>query len=197
LKVNPPRLVVLPALNVRPVMVDAPKTAVPVGTVAGVQLAAVLKSELTGAVDQVASWARAGMAASNAAAAAVVSKCLHIVRPLPLALRRTPRRVCESPPAIRPRSRKPRRDWHARRSRIIALCPHQAKTARMPQEASVNWAAYQPLVEIWCVWLRRHSHRPLSRGPRAQSEFAAREAKLSNPKLYFLALTTFTIPNPS
>src|SRR5262245_41836697 len=42
-------------------MVDAPKNAVPVGTVAGIQLAAVLKSELAGAVDQVASWAWAGI----------------------------------------------------------------------------------------------------------------------------------------
>ena len=56
------------------VVFDAPKNAVPVGTVAGVQLAAVLKSELPGAVDQVASWACAGIAASKAAAAAVVSK---------------------------------------------------------------------------------------------------------------------------
>jgi hypothetical protein len=38
----------------------------------------VLKSELPGAVDQVASWACAGMAPSNAAAAAVVSKCARI-----------------------------------------------------------------------------------------------------------------------
>jgi hypothetical protein len=62
-------------------MVDAPKNAVPVGTVAGVQLAAVLKSELAGAVDQVASWACAGIAASKAAAAAVVSKCVRIAPP--------------------------------------------------------------------------------------------------------------------
>src|SRR5262245_38669188 len=62
-------------------MVDAPKNAVPVGTVAGVQLAAVLKSELPGAVDQVASWARAGMAASNAAAAVVANKCARISPP--------------------------------------------------------------------------------------------------------------------
>src|SRR5262245_22220725 len=59
-------------------MVDAPKNAVPVGTVGGVQLAAVLKSELPGAVDQVASWARAGMAASNAAAAVVANKYARI-----------------------------------------------------------------------------------------------------------------------
>jgi len=81
LKVNPPRLFTAPVLNVRLVMVDAPKNAVPVGTVAGVQLAAVLKSELPGAVDQVASWARAGMAASNAAAAVVANKCARIPPP--------------------------------------------------------------------------------------------------------------------
>jgi hypothetical protein len=51
-------------------MVDVPNDAVPVGTVAGIQLAAVLKSELTGAVDQVASWACAGIAASKAVATA-------------------------------------------------------------------------------------------------------------------------------
>ena len=79
MKVNPPRLVTLPELNVRPVIVDVPKNAVPVGTVAGVQLAAVLKSELTGAIDQVASRACAGIAASKAAA--VVSKCARIAPP--------------------------------------------------------------------------------------------------------------------
>jgi hypothetical protein len=78
LKVNPPRLFTAPVLNVRVVMVDAPKDAVPVGTVAGVQLPAVLKSELPGAVDQVASWARAGMPASNATAAVVANKCARI-----------------------------------------------------------------------------------------------------------------------
>ena len=55
-------------------MVDAPKNAVPVGTVAGVQLVGVLKSELPGAVDQVASCARADVAASNATAAVVANK---------------------------------------------------------------------------------------------------------------------------
>src|SRR5215467_2903784 len=65
LNVNPPTVVL--AENDRLVMFDAPKNAVPVGTVGGVQLAAVLKSELPGAVDQVASWACAGMAASKAA----------------------------------------------------------------------------------------------------------------------------------
>src|SRR5262249_45437466 len=59
-------------------MVDAPKNAVPVGTVAGVQLAAVLKSELAGAIDQVASWACAGIAASKAAAAVVANKYARI-----------------------------------------------------------------------------------------------------------------------
>jgi hypothetical protein len=38
-------------------MVEGPKNAVPVGTVAGVQLPAVLKSPEPGVVDQVASWA--------------------------------------------------------------------------------------------------------------------------------------------
>jgi hypothetical protein len=57
----------------------APKNAVPVGTVAGVQLAAVLKSELVGAVDQVASWAWAGIAASNATAAVVADKYARIL----------------------------------------------------------------------------------------------------------------------
>src|SRR5258708_32827327 len=56
----------------------ARKNAVPVGTVAGVQLAAVLKFPEPGLTSQVASCARAGMAASNAAAAAVVSKCARI-----------------------------------------------------------------------------------------------------------------------
>src|SRR5262245_822320 len=65
-------------------MVDAPKNAVPVGTVGGVQLAAVLKSELPGAVDQVASWACAGIAASKAAAAVVANKYARIAaRPPP------------------------------------------------------------------------------------------------------------------
>src|SRR5262245_48366350 len=59
-------------------MVDAPKNAVPIGTVAGVQLPAVLKSELPGAADQVASWAQAGMAATNAAAAVVANKYARI-----------------------------------------------------------------------------------------------------------------------
>jgi len=54
LKVNPLRLFTAPVLNVRAVMEDAPKNAVPVGTVAGVQLPAVLKSELPGVVDHVA-----------------------------------------------------------------------------------------------------------------------------------------------
>jgi hypothetical protein len=67
-------------LNVKPVMVDAPKNAVPVGTVAGVQLR-VLKSVLPGAVDQVASCARAGMAANNATAAVVEQVCAHRAAP--------------------------------------------------------------------------------------------------------------------
>src|SRR5262245_30052150 len=85
-------------------MVDAPKNAVPVGTVGGVQLAAVLKSELPGAVDQVASWARAGMAASKAAAAVVANKYARI--PLAPPLRRFSQRrpACAYKPADHPRS---------------------------------------------------------------------------------------------
>jgi hypothetical protein len=66
------------AWNAIEVVFDASKNAVPVGTVAGVQLAAVLKFELPGAVDHVASCARAGNAASNATAAVVVNKCVRI-----------------------------------------------------------------------------------------------------------------------
>jgi hypothetical protein len=69
------------AWNAIEVIFDAPKNAVPVGTVAGVQLAAVLKFELPGAVDHVASCARAGKAASNATAATVVNKCVRISPP--------------------------------------------------------------------------------------------------------------------
>ena len=46
--------VVMKGWNVIEVVFDAPKNAVPVGTVGGVQLAAVLKSELPGVVDHVA-----------------------------------------------------------------------------------------------------------------------------------------------
>jgi hypothetical protein len=63
------------------VVFDAPKIAVLVGTTAGIQLVAVLKMFEPGVVDQVASWARAGMAASKAAAATVVSKCTRIAPP--------------------------------------------------------------------------------------------------------------------
>jgi len=76
-----PTDVVVKAWNAIEVVFDAPKNAVPVGTVAGVQLAAVLKFELPGAVDHVASCARAGNAASNAMAAVVVSKCARIAPP--------------------------------------------------------------------------------------------------------------------
>ena len=76
-----PTDVVVKAWNAIEVVFDAPKNAVPVGTVAGVQLAAVLKFELPGAVDHVASCARAGNAASNATAAVVVSKCARIAPP--------------------------------------------------------------------------------------------------------------------
>ena len=95
-----PTDVVVKAWNAIEVVFDAPKDAVPVGTVAGVQLAAVLKFELPGAVDHVASCARAGNAASNATAAVVVSKCARIAPP--------PLRNAQW--AIRSRLRKPRRD---------------------------------------------------------------------------------------
>src|SRR6516162_2851152 len=108
--------------------------------------------------------------------------------------------VSRSQPAIRPRSRKPCRDWRASRPRITALCPHQAKCAHMLQEASVNWATHQPLVEILWVWLRRHSHRRLSPqlpGEGADQVRRARGAKLRRPKPYFLALSTLNISKPS
>jgi hypothetical protein len=73
--------VVVKGWNVIEVVFDAPKNAVPVGTVAGVQLAAVLKSPELGLASQVASCARAGDAASNATAAVVVSKCARIAPP--------------------------------------------------------------------------------------------------------------------
>ncbi len=46
----------VPAENVSVVLLDAPKIAVPVGTVAGAQLVAVFQSELPGTESQVASW---------------------------------------------------------------------------------------------------------------------------------------------
>ena len=73
------------------------KVAVPVGTVAGDQLPFVFQLPLVDPV-QVASWAWAGIAASKATAAAVVSKCVRIarsgtkslpsLRPLPIRSRR-------------------------------------------------------------------------------------------------------------
>jgi hypothetical protein len=50
------------AERVRPVMLDAPKNATPVGTVPGFQFVLVLKSFEPGAASQVASWAFAGAA---------------------------------------------------------------------------------------------------------------------------------------
>ena len=59
------------------VMLDAPKDAVPIGTVAGVQLAAVLKSPVPGVGSQVASCARAETAAAiNAEEASSVARRL-------------------------------------------------------------------------------------------------------------------------
>src|SRR5262245_2580124 len=150
-------------------MVDAPKNAVPVGTVAGVQLPAVLKSELTGAVDQVASWACAGIAASKAAAAAVVSKCL----------------------------REPRRDWHASRSRIIALCPprsedrsHAARDKRKLGQAPTFGRNFQRVART------PQPAASLPRTTRPRREFAPRGAELPRPKLYFLALSALNISKP-
>jgi hypothetical protein len=57
---------------------DAPKNAVPVGTVAGVQLVLLLKSPEPGLDSHVASCARAGIAASNPMAAVVANKCVRI-----------------------------------------------------------------------------------------------------------------------
>src|SRR5215472_14462175 len=67
--------------NVIAVVFDAPKNAVPVGTVGCVQLAAVLKSPEFGVAFHVASCACADVAASNAAAATVLNKCVRISPP--------------------------------------------------------------------------------------------------------------------
>jgi hypothetical protein len=128
--------VVVKGWNAIEVVFDAPKNAVLVGTTAGFQLVAVLKVFEPGLSSQVASWARAGNAASNATAAVVVSKCARIAPP--------PLRNAQW--AIRPRSRKPRRDWRARRSRIIALCPHQAKT---PHACLKTQAQMGPRTNLW------------------------------------------------
>jgi hypothetical protein len=63
------------------VVFDAPKIAVLVGTTGGFQLLAVLKLFEPGLSSQVASCARAGIAVSNATAAAVVSKYVRIAPP--------------------------------------------------------------------------------------------------------------------
>jgi hypothetical protein len=89
LNVNPPTVVtIVGAENDRLVTFDAPKNAVPVGTVAGVQLPALLKSpepevdSEPGVDSQVAFCACADVAASNAAATAVVAnKCVPISPP--------------------------------------------------------------------------------------------------------------------
>src|SRR5215471_11639087 len=67
--------------NVIAVVFDAPKNAVPVGTVGGVQLAAVLKSPELGVAFHVASCACADVAANNAAAATVLNRCVRISLP--------------------------------------------------------------------------------------------------------------------
>jgi hypothetical protein len=56
-------------------MLDVPNDAVPVGTVAGVQLAGALKLPELGAASQVASCACADAAASSARPETVVNRC--------------------------------------------------------------------------------------------------------------------------
>src|SRR6516164_8128190 len=63
------------------VVFDAPKNAVLVGTTAGFQLLPVLKLPEPGLSSQVASCACADVAASNAAAATVLNKCVRISLP--------------------------------------------------------------------------------------------------------------------
>ena len=63
------------------VVFDAPKIAVLVGTAAGFQLVAVLKLPEPGLSSQVASCACADVAASNAAAATVLNRCVRISSP--------------------------------------------------------------------------------------------------------------------
>jgi len=181
--------VVVKGWNAIEVVFDAPKNAVPVGTVAGVQLAAVLKSPELGLAFHVASCARAGNAASNATAAVVVSKCARIAPP--------PLRNAQW--AIRSRSRKPRRDWRARRSRIIAVCPHQAKT---PTHASrrERKLGHAPTSGRN---LMRVAETPQSSAsfPRTASEGADQvrraRAKRLRPKIYFLPLSALNISKPS
>ena len=79
MKVKPPTRVV-PAENDSAVVLDTPKKAVPVGTVAGVQLAAVLKSPEPGLSSQVASCARAGHAAATSAVLASIAAAMRCRR---------------------------------------------------------------------------------------------------------------------
>jgi hypothetical protein len=80
LNVQPP-IVVVGLENVRLVVFDVPKKAVPVGTVAGVQLAAVSKSFVPGVASQVASCARAAPGKSAAAATSAVVASSAAIRP--------------------------------------------------------------------------------------------------------------------
>src|SRR6516164_105974 len=73
--------VVMKGSNNIEVVFDAPKNAVLVGTTAGFQLLAVLKLPEPGLSSQVASCARADVAASNAAAATVLNKYVRISLP--------------------------------------------------------------------------------------------------------------------
>jgi len=82
LNVQPPTVVSLE--NDSAVMLEAPKKAVPVGTVPEAQLAAVLKSPVPGLASQVASCARAGSAAGSVDARADdASKAARNPRPAP------------------------------------------------------------------------------------------------------------------
>ncbi|MBM7482260.1 MULTISPECIES: hypothetical protein [Bradyrhizobium] len=69
MKVQPPKLA--SAENETAVVLEVPKNAVPVGTTAGLQLAAVLKSPVPGLVDQVESAACAAAVPASVAAKAV------------------------------------------------------------------------------------------------------------------------------
>ena len=79
MNVQPP--IVVLAENDRAVVLDVPKKAVPVGTVAGVQLVAVLKTFVAGAASQVAFCARATPGSSAATATNAVVASSAAIRP--------------------------------------------------------------------------------------------------------------------
>ena len=106
------------------VVFDAPKVAILVGTTAGLQLPAVLKLPEPGLSTQVASCAYADVAASNAAPATVLNKCVRQGRADPV-------------------------ETGTQADRESPLCaPTKRSPAHLPQKAVANWAAHQPLVEI-------------------------------------------------